>query len=160
MTNWQIKKLSEICDKASSNVSQNQLTNEDGKYPIYGASGFLKNVSFYHQDKDYIAIIKDGAGIGRLALLPAYSSVIGTLQYLLPHEGTDVRFLYYFLSGVDFLKYKNGSTIPHIYFKDYSVEQVSIPSLSEQKRVTKILDEVFEKVTQAKENAESVYLRD
>jgi type I restriction enzyme, S subunit len=38
---WEIKKLVDICDKASSNVSQNQLTNETGNYPIYGAGGLI-----------------------------------------------------------------------------------------------------------------------
>ena len=91
---WEIKKLVDICDKASSNVSQNQLTNETGNYPIYGAGGLIKNISFYHRDKEYISIVKDGAGIGRTTLLPAYSSVIGTLQYLMPKENIDIRFLY------------------------------------------------------------------
>jgi len=152
--NWQTKKLSEICKKASSNISQNQLENEEGKYPIYGASGFIKNISFYHQDKDYISIIKDGAGIGRIALLPAKSSVIGTLQYLIPNGNIDIKFLYYILNSFDFLKYRNGSTIPHIYFREYSEEQFLVPSLPEQKRIVKILDDAFEKIKKAKENAE------
>ena len=151
---WQTKKLGEICDKASSSISQNQLKNENGKYPIYGAGGFIKNISFYHQDRDYISIITDGAGIGRIALLPAMSSVIGTLQYLIPKENVDIKFLYYILSSFDFLKYKNGATIPHIYFREYSEEEFLVPPLSEQKRIVKKLDEVFEKATQAKENAE------
>ena len=152
--NWQTKKLGEVCDKASSNVSQNQLANENGTYPIYGASGFIKNVSFYHQDKDYVSIVKDGAGIGRLTLQPAYSSVIGTLQYLKPRENLNIRFFYYFLSSIDFLKYKNGSTIPHIYFKDYAIEPILVPSLFEQKRLVSIIDKVFEGIDKAKENAE------
>ena len=152
--NWQIKTLGEVCDKASSSVSQNQLTNEDGNYPIYGASGFIKNVSFYHQDKAYVSIVKDGAGIGRIALLPASSSVIGTLQYLIPKETLNIRYFYYFLNGIDFWKYKNGSTIPHIYFKDYAVEPILVPPLPEQKRLVKVLDKVFEKTAKARENTE------
>lgn len=151
---WEIKKLGEICDKASSNVSQNQLTNEDGVYPIYGAGGFIKNVSFYHQDKEYVSIIKDGAGIGRIALLPPYSSIIGTLQYLIPKEILDIRYFYYFLSSIDFLKYKNGSTIPHIYFKDYSDEPILVPPLTEQKHIVAILDEAFASLAKAKANVE------
>ena len=151
---WKIKKLSDVCEKVSSNVSQNQLTNEDGTYPIYGASGFIKNISFYHCDKDYISIVKDGAGIGRITLLKAYSSVIGTLQYLIPKDELDINFLYYFLSSVDFLKYKNGSTIPHIYFKDYSEEPILIPPLLEQKRIVTILDETFAAIAKTKANTE------
>jgi type I restriction enzyme S subunit len=154
MNNWQIKKLNEICDKASSNVSQNKLIDESGKYPVYGAGGFIKNISFYHQNKKYISIVKDGAGIGRITLLPAKSSVIGTLQYLIPKENIDIKFLYYILSSFDFSRYRNGATIPHIYFKEYSEESFLIPDKKEQKRVVKILDEVFENVAKAKENAE------
>jgi len=153
-TTWQTKKLGEICYKASSNISQNQLKNEEGEYPIYGASGFIKNISFYHQNKEYISIIKDGAGIGRIALLPAKSSVIGTLQYLIPKENINLKFLYYILNSFDFSKYKNGSTIPHIYFREYSKEQFLVPPFPEQKRIVKVLDDVFGKLEIAKNNAE------
>jgi type I restriction enzyme, S subunit len=150
--NWQIKKLNEICCKASSSISQNQLNDEVGVYPIYGASGFIKNISFYHQKKEYISIVKDGAGIGRISLLPAKSSVIGTLQYLIPREGLNIKFLYYILNSFDFLKYRNGATIPHIYFREYSEEKFLIPPLPEQHRIVKILDETFEKIEKTKEN--------
>lgn len=151
---WKMMRLGDVCEKASSNVSQNQLEKENGSYPIYGASGFIKNVSFFHRDKDYISIVKDGAGIGRITLLKAYSSVIGTLQYLIPKENIDIRFLYYFLSGVDFGKYKNGSTIPHIYFKDYAENPILIPSLSEQQQIVALLDDLLATINQVKENLE------
>ncbi len=153
-SNWVIKKLGEVCDKASSNVSQNQLDNESGKYSIFGASGLIKNVSFYHRDKPYISIIKDGAGIGRLTLQPAYSSVIGTLQYLIPKKEIDISYLYYFLQRIDFNKHRNGATIPHIYFKDYSEEEIGVPPLATQKLIVFILDKSFKKIAKAKENAE------
>ncbi len=137
---WKIETIGEVCSKASSNISQNQLKDDDGVYPIYGASGFIKNVSFYHRDKDYIAIVKDGAGIGRTTRLKAYSSVIGTLQYIIPNEDIDVNFLYYFLNSVDLTKYQSGSTIPHIYFKDYSRELISIPPLPQQEKIVSVLD--------------------
>ncbi|EKD44662.1 MAG: hypothetical protein ACD_71C00055G0001, partial [uncultured bacterium (gcode 4)] len=130
------------------------LSNNDGEFPIYGASGLIKNVDFYHQEEEYIGIVKDGAGIGRLALLPEKSSVIGTMQYILPYEGVDIKFLYYSLLSIDFLKHRQGSTIPHIYFKDYSEEEITVPPLSEQLRIVSILDEALEKLGQAKENIE------
>lgn len=153
-SNWEVKKLGEVCDKASSNVSQNQLGNESGKYPIFGASGLIKNVSFFHQNNAYISIVKDGAGIGRITLQPAYSSIIGTLQYLIPKKEIDISYLYYFLSGIDFNKHRNGATIPHIYFRDYSEEKIGVPPLATQKLIVSILDKSFEKIAKAKENAE------
>ena len=113
---WKVKTLGDICEKGSSNISINKIKDDDGEYPIYGAKGFIKNVSFYHQDKKYISIIKDGAGIGRIEFREPFSSVIGTLQYLIPKSEINIKYLYYFLLGVDFLKYSLGAAIPHIYF--------------------------------------------
>ena len=66
MKGWEIKKLGDVCNSKSSNVSQNQLANEVGEYPIFGASGLIKNVSFYHRDEPYLSIVKDGSGFGRI----------------------------------------------------------------------------------------------
>ena len=44
-------KLSDVCTKGTSNIAQKDLDARNGAYPIYGASGFIKNVDFYHQEK-------------------------------------------------------------------------------------------------------------
>jgi len=150
---WEVKKLRDVCKKGSSNVSIKKIIDEDGDYPIYGAKGFIKNVSFYHQDKKYISIIKDGAGIGRIEFRDAFSSVIGTLQYLIPNPEIDIKYLYYFLSGINFKKYSRGAAIPHIYFKDYSNEEILIPPLPVQKQIVAKLDQCFEAIDKAKANA-------
>lgn len=124
--------LGEVCSRGSSNIAQKDLNGNDGKYPIYGASGFIKCVDFYHQEKEYVAVVKDGAGIGRAMLLPANSSVIGTMQYLIPNEDVDVRYLYYAVVNMNLSKYFSGATIPHIYFRDYQNEEFILPSMSEQ----------------------------
>ena len=86
--------LGDVCQKASSNIAQKDLLERTGKYPVFGASGFIKNIDFYHQKEEYIAIVKDGSGIGRTMLLPAYSSVIGTMQYLIPTKKYDILNIY------------------------------------------------------------------
>ena len=138
--------------KDSSNLSLNKLKNDDGQYPFFGAKGLLKKISFYHQEKEYISIIKDGAGVGRVTIHPPKSSVVGTLQYLLPKEGYNIKFLFYYLLSVDFSKYITGSTIPHIYYKDYKSEPFPLFSIKEQKRIVKKIDESFEKIDKAIEN--------
>ena len=65
--------LGDVCKKESSNITQKDIMECEGEYPIYGAGGFIKNVNFYQQELPYIAVVKDGAGIGRTMLLPAYS---------------------------------------------------------------------------------------
>ena len=151
---WEMKTLGEVCDKASSNVSQNKLNNEKGIYPIYGASGFIKNVSFFHRERPYLSIVKDGSGVGRVTIMDAYSSVIGTLQYILPKENIELKYLYYSLISIDFSKYISGAAIPHIYFKDYANELLLWVPIEEQQRIVAKLDEAFEAIEKAKANAE------
>ena len=147
--NWEYVTLDKVVDKGSSNLSLNKIKEDEGDYPIFSAKGFYKNISFYHQEKEYIAIIKDGAGIGRLSVHPPKSSVVGTMQYLIPKDGFDLMFVKYFLTGVNFNSYKQGATIPHIYFKDYKVELVPKLPLEEQKRIVAKIDILFAKIDKA-----------
>ena len=145
--------LGDVCKKASSNIAQKDLQDKMGVYPIYGASGLIKQIDFYQQDKEYIAVVKDGAGIGRTMLLPAYSSVIGTMQYLLPKEGIpiDIKYLFYAVEHMNLAKYFSGATIPHIYFKDYQKEPINIPDIDTQRKISRIFDKIDALVTSRKE---------
>ena len=136
--------LGDVCKKESSNIAQKDIMECEGEYPIYGAGGFIKNVNFYQQELPYIAVVKDGAGIGRTMLLPAYSSVIGTMQYILPidYESIDLQYLYYAIVHMDLGKYFSGATIPHIYFKDYKKEKLFLPEICEQQRISLLLKQV------------------
>ena len=147
--NWEYVTLDEVVDRGSSNISLNKIKEDEGDYPIYSAKGFYKNISFYHQEKEYIAIIKDGAGIGRLSVHPPKSSIVGTMQYLIPKDGFDLMFVKYFLTGINFNSYKQGATIPHIYFKDYKVELVPKLPIEEQKRIVAKIDALFAKIDKA-----------
>lgn len=135
-------RLGDICTKGSSNIAQKDLDARNGAYPIYGASGFIKNVDFYHQEKPYVAVVKDGAGVGRVMLLPAKSSVIGTMQYIIPNDDVNVEYLAYALEKMDLAKYYSGATIPHIYFKDYCMEELPVHSADEQRQIASILNQV------------------
>ena len=127
--------LKNIFNVDSSNLSINSLEENNGKYKLYGAEGVIKTIDFYEKMEPYISIIKDGAGVGRLNLCDAYSSSLGTLQNLVPKENLDINFLYFYLKTLNFQKYIVGSTIPHIYFRDYSKEKLSIPNIEKQKNI-------------------------
>lgn len=143
--------LKDICKKDSSNIAQKDLDGHSGAYPIYGASGFIKNIDFYKQEKPYIAVVKDGAGVGRVMKLPAKSSVIGTMQYIIPDEGIDVSYLAFALDHMNLAKYYTGATIPHIYFKDYCNEQLLKYSFDEQKCIATLLDKVSDLIALRKQ---------
>ena len=143
--------LKTICIKGSSSIAQKDLENREGIYPIYGASGFIKNVDFYQQEKPYVAVVKDGAGVGRVMCLPGRSSVIGTMQYIIPNDGVNVSYLAYALEHMNLAKYYTGATIPHIYFKDYCNETLPIHTREEQLQIAESLDKVSELIALRKE---------
>lgn len=132
-------KLEDVCERGSSSLKQSDILGMTGDYPIYGASGYIGNVDFYHQEKPYVAIVKDGAGIGRTTFHTAKSSVIGTMQYLLPKDNVLPKYLYYVVGHMHLEKYFSGATIPHIYFKDYKSEEFNYDSLDKQKNIVEIL---------------------
>ena len=98
--NWEIKKIKEICDKASSSIAQKEIAGLSGDYPVYGASGYVQNVDFFHRDKPYIGIVKDGSGVGRVNTYPAKTSLLGTLQYIIPKEGYLLGYVAYLLKSL------------------------------------------------------------
>ena len=124
-----------------STISQTTLESYEGKrlYPVFNANSIAGYVDFYENECPYISIIKDGAGIGRVRLCEAKSSTIGTMGCIHARKGISIIFLYYLLEQVDFNKYSNGSTIPHLYYKDYSCEKVRIPDIKEQAVIAEVL---------------------
>ena len=124
-----------------STISQTMLECYEGKqlYPVFNANSIAGYVDFYENECPYISIIKDGAGIGRVRLCEAKSSTIGTMGCIHARKGISIIFLYYLLEQVDFNKYSNGSTIPHLYYKDYSCEKVRIPDIKEQAAIAEVL---------------------
>ena len=83
-------------------------------------------------------------------LLPSKSSVICTMQYIIPNGILDTKYLYYALISKNLSKYSSGATIPHIYFKDYKKEKIALISESEQKKVINILDRIIDIINKRK----------
>ena len=140
---WEVKTIEDVCKNSNSNLALKDIKDKSGDYPVFGASGIVGYVDFFHKAQECLGIIKDGAGVGRVFVLPKQSSVIGTLSYLENNETTNLKYLFYFLKNLDFSKYILGSAIPHIYFRDYKKGQIPLPPLEEQMRIVKILDSAF-----------------
>ena len=83
--------------------------------------------------------------------LPAKSSVIGTMQYILPNDDVDVQYLSFAMENMNLAKYFSGATIPHIYFKDYCTEKLPTHSEKEQKQISAVLSKVTELISLRKQ---------
>ncbi|AAP78018.1 restriction endonuclease subunit S [Helicobacter hepaticus] len=154
--NWEIKTLAEVCTSKNSNIVLSSIENNTGKYPIYGAKGFLKTIDFYTIENESLGIVKDGAGVGRIFLLPEKSSLIGTMAYIQANENLNLKYLYHFLHTINFNQYISGSAIPHIYFRDYKKEKIPLPPLEVQKAIVEKLENAFAHIDEAVRHLKSV----
>ena len=141
----QYKKLYEICIYQASNNTYSSISKNNGDYPVYDAAGITTYIDQFDIDKNYISIIKDGAGVGRLQFCQSNSSIIGTMGAIIPKK-CDSYYLYYSLQTVDFRKYIIGSTIPHIYFKDYSNVNIPFVDKIEQKKISIVLCKIDQQI--------------
>ena len=136
------KQLKDVCEGFTKNIAQKDLSENNGKYPIFGASGIIKTIDFYISDKPYIGIVKDGSGVGRTNKYPAKSSLLGTMQYILPNQGIDLDYLMYGIRFLHLGENYSGAAIPHIYFKVYKNRTLDFPELAEQKHRSIVLNKI------------------
>ena len=77
---------------------------------------------------------------------------------VIPHEGTDKQYLYYYLLHVvDQLYAKtHGSGMVHITLKPFKNTTIYIPSLSEQRCIVDRIESLFAKLDEAKEKTQTI----
>lgn len=132
-------KLSDISNFISSaRTLSTTLNGNKGIYPVYDAAGIAGYIDYYDIDSDYITIVKDGSGVGRLQKCDKKSSFIGTLGALVAKNCT-TDFLYAVLQTIDFSKFVTGMAIPHIYYRDYKSTLLPFPSEEKQHFISQLL---------------------
>ena len=130
------------CLECSSSALQESEVNKTGKYPVYGANGIVGYIDEYHTQNEAIYIIKDGSGVGGVSYVTGKCSSTGTLNILQAKNGHSLKYLYYLLKVFNFVPYKTGMAIPHIYFKDYGKAKIFCPAYPEQLEYAKLLSSI------------------
>lgn len=130
---WEQRWLNEICNYHSSSLTAKDSCT-DGEYDLFDVNSLIGKTSSSCIDENYITIIKDGAGVGRTRLLPKNTMFLGTMGALTP-KGIDLNFLFQIVSKAELGRFCTGSTIPHIYFRDYGKNLFFVPSNREQKPI-------------------------
>ena len=66
---WNQKQLNNFADYTSSSLTAKD-SNEEGLYDLYDANGIIGKTNSKCMEQEYLTVIKDGAGVGRIRLLP------------------------------------------------------------------------------------------
>ena len=129
----------------SSTLQENQI-DEFGGFPVYGANricGYTDNADF---NEPAILIVKDGSGVGNVRYVSGQYSAIGTQNILTPQNGYCLKFIYFCLQAFNFIPYKTGMAIPHIYFKDYGKAKIYCPDFVQQVKIASQIDLIESKI--------------
>ena len=139
-------RLKYLCSAFSTTLSLKEIDKEIGKYPVYGAAGLMGFIDYYNSDCEYLGIIKDGAGVGRIEKYPGKSSLLGTMTAIIPNAGIEINWLKYAINSLDLGHPIDKTTIPHIYFSVYGNSEIRDICQEEQRRIADYLDTACSKV--------------
>jgi type I restriction enzyme S subunit len=153
-TNWQTRKFEDCLDKVvyTRKVQRKDFL-ESGFFPVISQESEFIN-GYWNSEKDLFISKKPIVIFGDHTQVLKYVDfdfVLGAdgVKILQSRDFLDSKFFYYFLQSVDL---KNLGYARH--YRLLKEKEVSFPSLPEQHRIVKILDEVFENIEKAKGNAE------
>jgi type I restriction enzyme S subunit len=178
-TNWQTKKLSDVCFfqegpgirkyeyKKNGYPIINVRCVQDGYIDLSNAQAvdpkFIKEKWSHFQVEEGDILFTTSGTIGRTAMatkddLPLLMNTSVVRFKSLDQKELDKYFLAWLLRSPKFIEevksYSSGTAQKNVGPTHLKLISISYPPISEQKRIVKILDETFEKIEKAKENAE------
>ncbi len=141
-------KLKYLATSINSNLTLKNVNDFD-KYSVFGASGLVGKLPNYASNKEYLGIVKDGAGIGRINEYPAFSSLVGTMSYIYPQKNINRKWLKYAINSLNLEQSVDKTTIPHIYFSEYGERYLFVPDINQQQKIADFLDEKVKEIDNA-----------
>ena len=153
MSNWERKKLGDVCDIINGR-NQKEVVNPQGAYPICGSGGVMGYADKYLCRENTVIIGRKGSINNPIYVQEKFWNV-DTAFGLQSKDNYLPKLLYYFCIGYDFSKHNKGTTIPSVVKSDLLEIPIPVPPLAEQKRIVKTLDEKFAKIDKLKTAAET-----
>ena len=147
--------LKDVVKERKSSLKLSQV-NDNGYFPVFGASGIVGYRDDFQIGDPAVAIIKDGAGIGRVSLLPKKSSVLGTMEAFVPNSDISNEYLYFYLTHLKLGQSFTGSTIPHIYFKNYKNSVFPDESFDNQMKKASYLISISNEISKKKNQIDNL----
>jgi type I restriction enzyme S subunit len=116
-------------------------------YPVYGSSGLLGRHSDHLIQGPGIIVGRKGT-VGAVVWSDEAFWPIDTTYYVEPKGDTDLRWIYWRLSGLPLNKLDSSTGVPGLNRHDAYALKVLVPPLPEQRRIAEILDAADEAIRQ------------
>lgn len=146
---WEEKTLGEVCEKIASGKAINK--EDDGKYPVYGATSKIGYLDKYDYDGEYVVIARVGSNAGKANLRQGKFNL--TDNTLLITHGNKIvpQFLCYALLISPIKKMAMGSAQKLVTGKQLKGLEIQLPCMEEQQKIGSFLAEIDKEIQIQKE---------
>lgn len=154
-TNWQTKKLGEICLIKTGKKDVNQ-GDPNGKYPFFTCAKEHTFSNEYSFDTEALLIAGNG-DVGNVSYYKGKFEAYQRTYVLSDFRGILPKYLYLYLDGFlksTISKQKLGNTMPYIKMGMLFDFEIPVPTILEQNEIIKVLERNLEKINEVKENTE------
>lgn len=138
-----------------SGKNQKDVTNPAGKYPIYGSGGQMGYADDYLCGAGTTIVGRKGT-INRPIFVNEPFWNIDTAFGVVPDEGLDPKYLYYFCVYFNFMPLDKSTGRPSLAKSDLLKIEMPVPDVSEQKRIVRKIEELFSQLDDGKKTLTKV----
>ena len=150
---WEYKKLGEVAEVIHGK-NQKDVLSEEGQYPIYGSGGNIMGYANDYLCEAGTTILGRKGSINNPQFIEERFWNVDTAFGISAKEGYDSKFVYYFITSINWLEKNTGTTLPSLTQQVVKSVELPVPPLSDQQSIVDYLDSAFAKIDAMKANAE------
>ena len=145
---WHSFLINEICSefKSGKNIKADSIS-ENGEYPVFGGNGLRGYTASYNHEGLYVLIGRQGALCGNVRSVNGKTYITEHAIAAAGNEKSNTSFLHYLFLKMNLGQYSDQSAQPGLAVNKLLKLEVSLPTISEQKKIAKLLSLLDERIT-------------
>ena len=141
---WKEYRIEDITENISSGRCKSHSSS--GKYNLYGSTGIIGKTNEACYEGNLVLVARVGANAGSLQILNEPCGITDNTLIIKPKE-VDVQYIYYFLQHFNLNRLIFGSGQPLITGGMLKKVKVSLGTIQEQNKITRLLSVLDERIT-------------
>lgn len=141
---WKEYRIEDITENISSGRCKSHSSS--GKYNLYGSTGIIGKTNEACYEGNLVLVARVGANAGSLQILNEPCGITDNTLIIKPKE-VDVQYIYYFLQHFNLNRLIFGSGQPLITGGMLKKVKVSLGTIQEQNKITRLLSVLDERLT-------------
>ena len=139
--------INDVCSefRSGKNIKADSIS-ESGEYPVYGGNGLRGYTSSYNHEGLYVLIGRQGALCGNVRSVNGKTYITEHAIAAAGNEKSNISFLHYLFLKMNLGQYSDQSAQPGLAVNKLLKLEVSLPPISEQKKIAKLLSLLDERI--------------